>query len=183
MSWLKMRFLFLIRYKMTEALIKPRVTLLLSRKSLRIFILLILILWCTGFSINLFFPDNGILVLYPLLKQVYAGVCHQVGYKSFEVNNLHLLVCARCSGIYFGALLSILGLIFIPVRINHPIKYLFLSALPMFIDIIFYSSGIYIYSKWIAFVTGILFGSVAIVYILVSIENILFKESKEKNEV
>jgi len=148
----------------------------------RIIVFTFLLLWCAGFSFNAFFPGNSTIIFYPFLKQVYSGVCHQIDYKTFEINNLHLLVCARCSGIYLGALFSVGGLIIFVKKINIPLKYFFISCFPMAFDVILYAAGVYHYTKWLAFSTGILFGSVAIVYILASIENFLFKELNEINE-
>ncbi len=147
----------------------------ISRKSVRIIIFLSLFLWCLGFSVNSLIPENKAIIFYPLLKQIYSTVCHQVEYKSFQANGIIFLVCARCSGIYFGALLvSVLFLIY-PKKISFKIDYLFIAAAPMLIDVIFYSAGIYAYSKTIAFITGLIFGSVVIFFILISIEDHLLK--------
>ncbi len=167
---------------MTEALRQIPRLFSVHFRMFRIIVFTFLLLWCAGFSINAFFPDNSIIVFYPFLKQVYSGVCHQIDYKTFEINNLHLLVCARCSGIYLGTLLSVAGLIFFVKRINSPLRYFFISGIPMALDVILYSTGVYHYSRLLAFSTGILFGSVAIVYILASIENFLFKDLNEINE-
>ena len=53
----------------------------------------------------------------------------------------------------------------------------------MLLDVIFYSSGIYQYNKYIASLTGILFGSGIFIYILSAIEYLLFTEQKNKNEL
>jgi len=167
---------------MTGALSKiPRI-FSIHYRVFRVIVFFIVLLWCAGFSMNALFPHNGAIIFYPVLKHAYSGVCHQIAYKTFEVNNLHFLVCARCTGIYFGALLSLLCLIFLTRNLGFPLKYFFISGIPMILDVICYTTGVYNYSKWIAFSTGILFGSTAIVYILFSIENFLFKELTEKNE-
>ena len=49
----------------------------------------------------------------------------------------------------------------------------------MFVDVILYSTGIYTYSKTIAFSTGILLGSVGFLYIHEGILN-LIKEKKKQ---
>jgi len=43
--------------------------------------------------------------------------------------------------------------------------------IPMAADVLFYSSGLYFYSKWIAFATGLILGSVSILYIFAGIED------------
>lgn len=157
-------------------------TKVLNFRAVRIFAFIIILFWCAGFSLNALFPHNGAITLYPILKQVYSGVCHQTDYKTFEINNLHFLVCARCTGIYTGALIGSFVLIFLRPRLRPALKYFFISSFPMIIDVIGYHAGIYKYSKWAALSTGLLFGSAAIVYILASIEKILFKEPNENNE-
>jgi len=145
----------------------------------RIIIFLFLAMWCLGFTYASLFPKSNMVVLYPLLKQFYSTVCHQIAYKSIEINGIHFLVCARCSGIYFGGLLS--SIIFLFAFRNIPLKvnYIFVAAIPMLIDIILYSTGIYNYSKIIALGTGLFFGFVVVSFILLSIENILLKENSK----
>lgn len=46
----------------------------------------------------------------------------------------------------------------------------------MLADVIFYSLGLYEYSKIIAAITGVLFGSTVFLYILDAIENSLYKK-------
>ena len=92
-------------------------------------------------------------------------MCHQQTEKLLSFSGNHTLVCARCSGIYLGGLLSALLLIFITFKKVNNGKLIILAALPMLVDVLLYSVGIYVYSKIIALFTGVLFGSVGIVYI------------------
>jgi hypothetical protein len=48
---------------------------------------------------------------------------------------------------------------------------LYFSAIPMLIDVLSTTTGIYSYSKIIALLTGIFFGSATFAYILAAIEN------------
>lgn len=141
---------------------------------LRILIFSLILFWCLGFSITSFFPDNIFIVFYPFLKHVYSFVCHQVDYKTFRVNDIHFLVCVRCTGIYSGALMASLVFIFYNVNLDLNSKFLFFAAVPMILDIIFYSIRFYDYSAPIAFSTGIIFGSTAIVYILIVLQKYFF---------
>ena len=150
--------------------------LFFSRRTIRLTLFLLLLVWCFGFSFNSLFPYNRIIIFYPLLKQVYSNVCHQISYKCFELNGIHFLVCARCTGIYTGALLSSLLFLFSSKGISLKINYLFIAAVPMVLDVFLYSTGVYSYSKDIFFVTGLLPGFFAFVFILISIENYLLKD-------
>ena len=142
---------------------------------LRILIFSLILFWCLGFSITSFFPDSIFMVFYPFLKHIYSFLCHQVDYKTIRVNDIHFLVCARCTGIYFGTLMTSLIFIFYYTNSDISSKFLFFAAAPMILDIIFYSTGIYDYSAAISFSTGIIFGSTAIVYILIVLQKYFFK--------
>jgi uncharacterized membrane protein len=142
------------------------------KRFLRLGIFLLLALWCFGFSFESLFPHSSIAVVsYPLLKHSYGAVCHQIPSKTFVLGSQKLLVCARCTGIYLGALLVSFFSIMFFTKLNLGLKLLYISFAPLLIDVIFSSLDIYKYSKIIAFGTGIFFGSIVFVYILASIEN------------
>lgn len=104
----------------------------------------------------------------------YSTVCHQNENKSFTCNGIPFLVCARCTGIYFGTFLS--SIIIIGTKridqINFNQQVLF--SLPMLLDVFLYSLGLYDYNKIIAASTGFLFGSTIFLYILSNVEYLLF---------
>ena len=139
---------------------------------LRSIIFILLLLWNIGFSYQVIFPHTATsVVTYPILKSVYGIVCHQRTEKTFFVSGNRFLVCARCTGIYFGALIISLMSIFFFRHISFGIKLLYASMAPMLIDVLFTTFGIYPYIKIIAFITGLFFGSVVFIYILAAIEN------------
>lgn len=139
---------------------------------LRSIIFILLLLWCTGFSLNVIFPHSTYsMVTYPILKRLYATVCHQRPEKTFFISGNRFLVCARCTGIYFGALVISLLSIFFFRKISFGIKLLYVSMVPMLADVVMTTLGIYSYVKLISFVTGLFFGSVVFIYILAAIEN------------
>ncbi len=146
------------------------------------FLLTILIaIWFTGIFANTFYGSgfSGLLPgLFP--DRIYSNVCHQDSVKSFFIGGQKLEVCARCTGIYTGAFLfGILGLMFQNLSPRDK-KWLFYSMVPMAADVIFYSMGLYSYSKWAAFSTGLILGSVSILYIFTGIED-YFLELKNVN--
>lgn len=151
--------------------------------TLRIAIFCPILLWCAGFSILSFFPDSVFRIFYPLLKQAYSFVCHQVDYKTFKANDIHFLVCARCTGIYFGALIASLVFLFYNINSDLSSKFLFIASVPMLLDIIFYSAGIYNYSVAISFSTGVIFGSTSIVYILIVLQKYFFQATKVTDDL
>ncbi len=75
------------------------------------------------------------------------------------------MVCARCTGIYFGAMITaILNLL--PVSVSISKRLLFYSAIPMVVDVILINLGVYQYNKVISFITGNIFGASVIYFYL-----------------
>lgn len=139
---------------------------------LRISFFLIIFLWVLGFSSPLFFSkSDSTIILYPLLHKIYSGVCHQLDYKSFSSFGYHFHVCARCSGIYIGALIGSILTLFYSNQKHLNIKYLYVGALPMLIDVLFQSINIVPYIKISTFVTGLIFGFTVFIFFLSAIEN------------
>lgn len=145
--------------------------------NLKLFFILLIFLWTLGiFSPCLIKREN--LLTYHILKMVYSPVCHQNPERSFSCNHLYLMVCARCTGIYFGALVvSLLNLL--PVSVSISKKFLLYSAIPMLIDIISINLGFYHYNKVIAFVTGNIFGASVFIFIFEVVKDYFIEISKD----
>lgn len=147
---------------------------------LRISFFLIIFLWVLGFSMPFIFSNSDTsIILYPLLHKFYSGVCHQLDYKTFSSFGYHLHICARCSGIYFGALIcSILSVFYIKQK-HINIKFLYVGAIPLLIDVFFQSVNFVPYIINSAFVTGLIFGFTVFVFFLSTVENhFLFNKIK-----
>ena len=82
-------------------------------------------------------------------------------------------VCARCTGIYTAIIITSLVLLLIKNKPKINFKLLIFLSLPMLVDVVFYSIGLYHHNKYIAAFTGLLFGSTVFLYILEEIENYL----------
>ncbi|MFZ0456815.1 MAG: DUF2085 domain-containing protein [Ignavibacteriaceae bacterium] len=142
----------------------------------RIILFVLLLFWCIGFSLKSIFPQSTEVIIFsPVLKKIYSSVCFQDELKTFTFSGEKLFVCIRCTGIYSGALIfSFVSIFLKQIRIS---KKLFLAGLSAVIaDVALYSSGIFGYSKYFAFVTGFFFGSVAFLYILIILETEFFNE-------
>lgn len=139
----------------------------------RIILSLFLLAWILGFILPCS-PIDFFHSIYPISKMLYSTTCHQNELKSFSCNGIPLLVCSRCSGIYFGAFTSSLILLFFQridkLNFNHIVTF----SSPMLLDVIFYSISIYDYNKIIALSTGFLFGSTIFLYILSNVEYLIF---------
>ncbi len=154
---------------------------------IKILLTLLTIIWFAGIFFNpllthsfgagsklSLFGRNEIGTTFFFTDKIYSLVCHQDNAKSFFIGGHKLEVCARCTGIYMGAVLfSIAALFFNRLRPRDK-KWLLYSMIPMAADVILYSIGIYNYSKWIAFSTGLILGSISILYIFTGIEEYFF---------
>jgi uncharacterized membrane protein len=88
------------------------------------------------------------------------------------------MVCARCTGIYFGAMIaSLLNLL--PVSVSISKRFLIYSALPMIIDVIMLNAEIYHYNKLVAFITGNIFGASVFIFIFEIIKDYFFELTKD----
>ncbi len=142
----------------------------------RIIVFSLLLIWFLGIFFQYFIKlDDRLLFLYPIINKSYSLVCHQNDNKLISFSGIHSLICARCTGIYAGLLAASFVSLFINFKSPVRLKLFVLLSLPMLADVILYSFGIYNYSKTIAFVTGILFGSVGFSYFYTSIKE-LFAE-------
>lgn len=132
------------------------------------------IIWFFGIFIEWGIPYLEELVFLNLLAdRSYSLVCHQDAEKLVTSDLYSSKVCARCTGIYAGAVLTIALLAFIKYKEKIEIRYLIAASVPIFIDVLLYNSGIYDYSKPIAFFTGLLFGSTGFFYIASGIEKFI----------
>lgn len=143
-----------------------------SKLILRFVIFSLLLVWCLGIISNVIISNQAVsAITYPILKKFYGTVCHQIEAKTFSISGHNFFVCARCTGIYFGALIiSIISLFYYP-KINLSRKLIYLALFPMALDVFFAWINLYRYIKFLAFGTGIFFGSIVFIYILAALEN------------
>jgi uncharacterized membrane protein len=100
-------------------------------------------------------------------------VCHQESDKCISIAGQQMFVCARCAGIYFGAIIAATWFFFLKrVRITR--KVLLASLAIILSDVFLVFSGVYDYTKGISLVTGILFGSTVYIYLMNELESFFF---------
>lgn len=141
---------------------------------LRFIFLSILTIWVTGFLLPLVSTIYNPLTNF-LMTKLYSTVCHQENMKCISIDNKSMLVCARCAGIYFGALIAAISSLFITGPITNK-RLLLISIIPLLTDVFLVSLGFYSYSRIISFITGILFGSIIYLFILAEIEKLILKK-------
>ncbi|HLA09652.1 MAG TPA: DUF2085 domain-containing protein [Pyrinomonadaceae bacterium] len=121
------------------------------------------------------------IVLAPLLRaeghtflsltiyQSLSYFCHQFPERSFQLAGEKFAVCTRCTGIYFGFTASLLLYPLLrPLRRTETPhrKWLLLGAFPLFLDFALTFFGVWENTHWTRFFTGALLGSVALLYVL-----------------
>ncbi len=149
--------------------------------AVKILLFFLLLIWFLGITFPLVSPNfSGKLVITQILNYAYSLVCNQTNSDLLHVNNNHLLVCTRCTGLYFGALIFIILLMVKPFKVNRGLKPFFFFSTPLIVDAIAIRLGIYNYSAAFTFVTGFMFGAITIIYIINTIENsFLIPENKK----
>jgi len=133
---------------------------------LKVILALLLLLWCAG----IFYPflaSNSINHLVStFLKHSYSIVCHQAEYKLIYLEGSITYLCARCTGIYVGALFMAVSLLMFNLRTDISLKPLIITSSIILLDVIFVNARLYNYTSWIAFTSGFLYGAVINIYVL-----------------
>jgi len=142
-------------------------------------IITFILLWISGiFVLPLSHFFEKAVFAFPVLNDLYGKVCHQEISKTLEVNNYPLLVCARCSGIYFGAFIfSIISLVTAEKFYQHKLLLPTIIVI-VFIDVSISTLGLINYSKISAFTTGFLLGSVSFIYFYNALIELISKKRK-----
>ena len=137
-------------------------------------------MWISGFLSPILLPGTDPLLNYSL-DRIYSKVCHQESYKCIRIAEAEMFVCARCAGIYFGAfIISSLFLFRENPKLN--IKIFLLASIPLLADVIFTTTELYNYYQPIAFLTGLIFGSIICLFLIAEIKNFSFNKSINRNE-
>jgi len=96
------------------------------------------------------------------LYLLLSPACHQDPARSFFLAGYPLAVCHRCSGIYFGLLVSAVFASRVPsalVSCSQRRIRVALGTLPLLIDALLPLTGIWTNTPWSRFVTGFAFGA------------------------
>jgi uncharacterized membrane protein len=153
-------------------------------KAVKYLFIFLLLIWSAGFLFPVLSPSfTGKPIISQLLSYNYSIVCHQSESSEINFGGTHFLVCARCAGIYLGALLVAIIMLFNLLKLNLSLVPLILFSAPLVIDAFAVRLNIYSYSKTIAFITGLLCGAIALFYILDTIENSIHSLYEKKNEL
>jgi uncharacterized membrane protein len=112
---------------------------------------------------------RGSLLASQIFYQFFHVACHQIPERSFHVSGYAFAVCARCFGMYAGALLGVALYPFARsiVRTDAPARqWLMLAAVPTTVDFVLGFSGLWENTHWSRFSTGLLLGAAAAFYVI-----------------
>jgi len=96
------------------------------------------------------------------LYQAFRPVCHQIAERSFHLEGFPMAVCARCAGLYAGALG---GMLLYPLtrrltRTDAPRReWVFAAALPTAVDFALGFLGLWENTHWSRFSTALVLGA------------------------
>ena len=153
-------------------------------KAVNYLLFFLLLFWSVGFLFPVLSPSfTGKPIINQLLNYNYSTVCHQSVSSEINMGVEHVLVCARCAGIYLGALFIAIIMLFNLLKLKLSLIPLLIFSAPLVIDAFAVRLNIYAYSKTIAFITGLLFGAIVLLYIFETIENSFNLLYKRKNEL
>ena len=139
----------------------------------RFTIIILLLFWCLGILYSILFSQFQNKLAEFLFANLYSTVCHQQSAKCISIGNEQILVCARCTGIYFGALITAFSVFYLN-KLKITEKLLLFVLLILCFDVLAVLIGIYNYSKIISFITGLLFGGTVYLYLMNELENFFF---------
>jgi uncharacterized membrane protein len=104
-----------------------------------------------------------------MIYQFFQVACHQIPDRSFHVEGHAFAVCARCFGLYAGALagVAVYPLARPLTRAWAPARgWLLLAAAPTAVDFALGFTGLWDNTHWSRFSTGTLLGAVAAFYVV-----------------
>lgn len=146
------------------------------KRSHSLILFFLILIWCVGIFIELFIKIDGHFVFtLPYLQKTYSLVCHQEQDKLLSFGGYETLICARCTGIYLGLLISSFFILFKLPRWKLHINILLIVSVPMIVDVVLTTLNIYSYSKLIAFSTGLLLGSFGFFYLYTGLNNLILE--------
>lgn len=109
----------------------------------------------------------------------FSYVCHQIPERSFFIAGHPFAVCSRCTGVYLGfaaATLFYPAVRSLRVTTTPARKWLFLAAAPLAVDFSLGYFGIWENTHTSRFLTGLLLGSVAVLFVLPGLMDLSLRE-------
>lgn len=94
-----------------------------------------------------------------ILTDIFSHVCHQIPERSFLVYEGKSILCARCTGMYLGLLLSLIPIMrFSKISNIKMASMLVLSIFILILEIFGENTRIVPFGNTARFITGVIFG-------------------------
>lgn len=116
------------------------------------------------------------------LYHSFGLLCHQLPERSFFIAGQKFAVCSRCTGLYFGFVLTlaVYPLLKSLRRTDLPSrKWLIAAAIPLLIDFSLTFFGIWENTPESRFLTGMLLGSVMVFYVMPGIVDLSLRRWRQ----
>jgi uncharacterized membrane protein len=146
----------------------------LSKTTYRV-ILIGSFVWCLLIVFPPFADHFDAVMLRDFLYGFFSRICHQLDSHSLHLFGAKFAVCARCTAIYFGFLISVAAYPFLSRKIRAATRtkailrsprLVILSILPIFIDVCLSEIGVHESTVLTRAVTGAILG-IALPYVLI----------------
>ena len=152
------------------------------RAALPVFVLALAasLAWLSAILLAPYLRSRGDAAAASFLYAVFAPVCHQIPSRSFFVRGFPLAVCARCLGIYAGALAGLLAYPFVRgfSRIGLPAGRLFLLlSLPISLDFAGGAFGLWSSPNGLRAATGFAWGLILPFYFVTGVVELVLWRS------
>lgn len=132
----------------------------------------IVLVWVLAITLAPFFYGNSVSFT---IYSFYSYICHQMPERSLHFAGHPLAVCARCFGVYFGLLASLLAYpLWREIDDIEPLPrfWLFLSLVPIAIDWSLTVFGVWENTHLSRFLTGVIMGAACATYIVPAVVEI-----------
>lgn len=117
------------------------------------------------------------------IYHAFGFLCHQLPERSFFIDGHKLAVCSRCTGLYFGATLTLLLYPLLrSLRVAHTPhrRWLILAAIPISLDFLLTFVGVWENTHTTRFGTGFLLGSVTVFYVMPGVVELSLRSWKKQ---
>jgi len=125
--------------------------------------------WLASIAAAPLLRAGGYGVASAFVYKVFAALCHQMPARSFSLAGGPLAVCARCEGLYVGALFGLLlyPLVRALASANAPRRaWLFLAVAPTAVDFALGFFGVWENTHWSRFLTALPAGAACAFYVV-----------------
>ncbi|HYE73297.1 MAG TPA: DUF2085 domain-containing protein [Blastocatellia bacterium] len=120
-----------------------------------------------------------------IIHQSFSAICHQMPGRSFHLFGFAFSVCARCTGIYFGAFIGACCYPFLrglqQVSFPHR-RWLIFASIPISIDFFGGLSGLFVNTHFSRVMTGMIAGFAGIFFIIPGLFEVCQRSARNQSK-